>query len=71
MSRLFFLVLALLPALALSGCTLKQPAYNPDLGGFPILTTKNVAYHDSSNPRTTGVGTSPSLDSARARHRDA
>jgi hypothetical protein len=71
MYRIFLLLVALVPALTLSGCTLKQPEYNPDLGGFPILTTRNIAYHDSSNPRAKGVETRSSSDTARARHRDA
>jgi hypothetical protein len=71
MNRVFLMVIALTPALALSGCTLKQPTYNAELGGFPILTTENVAYQDSSNHRTKGAGLDSSFDSARARHRDA
>jgi hypothetical protein len=46
MSRTKLLILAIAPIALLSGCSLRQPVYNPVLGGFPMYKHMKQVSHE-------------------------
>jgi len=60
MSRALLFALILFPAVGLSACTLRQPAYNPELGGFPLLNSKKVVYGSSTAEQSQEARLAPS-----------
>jgi|688.fasta_scaffold1361572_1 hypothetical protein len=66
MSRALLFALILAPAVGLSACTLRQPAYNPELGGFPILNSKKVVYRSTTPERSQEARLDPTSKSDSA-----
>jgi hypothetical protein len=49
MSRVKLLVWIVAPVALLSGCSLRQPVYNPVLGGFPMYKHTKQVSHDAQS----------------------
>jgi hypothetical protein len=49
MSRAKLLILIVAPVALLSGCSLRQPVYNPVLGGFPMYKHTKQISHDAQH----------------------
>jgi hypothetical protein len=47
MSRVKLLIWIVAPVVLLSGCSLRQPVYNPVLGGFPMYKHTQQISHDA------------------------
>jgi hypothetical protein len=55
MSRAKFLLYIATPLVLLSGCSLRAPVYNPELGGFPMYkNTQQVSHEVESRQRKDG-----------------
>lgn len=46
MSRVKLLIWIVAPVVLLSGCSLRQPVYNPVLGGFPMYKHTRQVSHE-------------------------
>ena len=49
MYRAKLLILIVAPVTLLSGCSLRQPVYNPVLGGFPMYKHTKQISHDAQH----------------------